>query len=164
MSPKQKLAAWLGAAGVAAALSLTVGQEGTVLRAYRDSVGILTACVGETHYVSQPGDIVPGAKFTQEQCTDALFRSMAEHAEPVMACGGDKLTLGQKIAFLDFNFNTGKFCGSTMAAKARAGDVEGSCKELYRWRMAGGRDCSVRSNNCYGVWTRRQAEYNRCVS
>jgi len=163
---RAKLIAWMGAAGVAAVVALTSGQEGEVRTAYRDPVGIWTACIGETHYVATPGDIKPGATFTREQCADSLIRSLAEHAEPVMRCGGDKLTTGQKIAFLDFNYNTGQFCRSTMALLAVRGDVPGSCKELLRWRNAGGRDCSLPENSktCGGVWTRRQKEYAICLS
>lgn len=163
---KARLIAWLGAAGAAAAVGLTASQEGTVLRSYPDPArpSLLTACIGETHYVVSPGDIVPGATFTEEQCTEALYRSLWTHAEPVIRCGGASLTTNQKIAFLDFNYTSGSFCGSTMAKKARAGDVSGSCAEILRWRFAdhGRLDCSVRANQCWGLWERRQKEYARC--
>lgn len=166
MTPRQKLAAWLGGVALAAgAATFTATQEGTVFKSYRDPVNILTACAGETKFVATPGDIKPGATFTPDQCTEALYRSLWEHAEPVIRCGGDKLTTGQKLAFLDFTYNVGgfAFCGSTMAAKAKRGDVAGSCGELLRWRMAGGKDCSDRANGCYGVWTRRQQEHALCI-
>ena len=30
--------------------------------------------------------------------------------------------------------------------------------QLLRWHYAGGKDCIIRSNNCYGVWKRRLEE------
>jgi lysozyme len=138
-----------------------------VHQVYRDPIGVLTACVGETNYVVVPGDIKMGAKFTDAQCTAALQRSMWRHAKPVIDCTAPaQLTVGQKIAFLDFAFNVGaaNFCGSTMARKARAGDVEGSCAEFARWRFAGGIDCASAQGRrtCGGVWTRRQLEDRLC--
>lgn len=165
---KLKLVAWLGAAAVAGAAAFVQINEGTVETVYRDPVQILTACTGETHYIVTPGDIKPGATFTREQCTEALYRSMWEHAEPVIRCTAPaELTPGQKTALLDFSFNAGgaTFCKSSIARKAKAGDVRGSCDAILLYRFAGGRDCSAPENKriCGGIWTRRQAEHRVCM-
>ena len=95
-SSKQKLAAWLGSATLlASAAAFIMHGEGKVNQVYKDPVGILTACVGETAYVVTPGDIKLGNRFTDEQCDAALYRSMWAHAEPVIRCtNGAKLTSG----------------------------------------------------------------------
>ena len=165
---KQKLAAWLGGAALlASATAFIVHGEGQVNKVYKDPIGVLTACVGETAYVVVPGDIKLGNTFTDGQCEAALYRSMWTHAEPVIRCTAPAvLTSGQKVAYLDFAFNVGgtNFCSSTMARKARAGDVAGSCAEFYKWRFAGGIDCSSAQGKrtCGGVWTRRSAEDKMC--
>lgn len=168
MTPKQKLGAWLGAGAVLTAVSFTQVNEGTVPRAYPDPAraDLLTACTGETHYIVTPGDIKPGAVFTREQCTESLYRSMWEHAQPVINCTAPaNLTTGQKTAFLDFTFNVGgaTFCKSSIARKAKAGDVKGSCEAILMYRFAGGHDCSKDRHVCGGIWTRRQAEYRVCT-
>ena len=169
LTPKQKLGAWLGSATlVATAVGFTASQEGTVLHVYKDPVQILTACTGETHYVAIPGDIKPGATFTKEQCSDALMRSLAEHAEPVIRCTAPAaLTSGQKLAFLDLSYNGGGalFCKSSIARKATAGDVKGSCDAILLYRYAGGRDCSRPENKhiCGGLWDRRQKQHAICM-
>ncbi len=164
---KAALAKWLGGAAVMAAAAAFVStNEGTALKVYRDPVGVLTACTGETGYVVTPGDIKMGNTFTQEQCINALYRSMAQHAEPVIRCTSPVvLTRGQKLAFLDFAFNVGgvNFCGSTMAKLARAGDVVGSCNEFSKWKFAQGIDCSKNPKICGGVWTRRGKEREVCL-
>ena len=80
MSPR--LAAWLGGTAIAASLvAFTGGEEGTVLEVYKDPIPnkvVLTVCTGETGYVVTPGDIQLGAKFTAEQCADALERSLCD--------------------------------------------------------------------------------------
>ena len=168
MSPR--LAAWLGSGAIAASLvAFTGGEEGTVLQVYKDPIPnkvVLTVCTGETNFVTTPGDIKLGASFTAEQCADALERSLWTHAQDVMRCTANiPLTTGQRVAFLDFTYNAGgsNFCASSMARKAKAGDVRGSCEALLMWRNAGGKDCSVRSNGCWGVWQRRLKEKDICL-
>lgn len=67
--------------------------------------------------------------------------------------------------YVTFSYNVGStaFCGSTLVRKLNAEDYAGACAELLRWTRAAGKDCSVRANGCYGLFTRRQAEYNRCM-
>lgn len=158
MTPKQKLLTWLGGAALATSVGVVTLYEGEVLTTYRDPIGIYTACVGETAYVVKPGDIKPGTTFTREQCRERLYLSLAEHAEPVIRCTAPAvLTDGQKVAFLSFSFNVGgaKFCASSLARKARAGDAHGSCAELSRWTLAGGRELP-------GLVKRRAAERRIC--
>lgn len=33
-----------------------------------------------------------------------------------------------------------------------------------KWKYVAGRDCSVRSNGCYGVWKRQQDRHSKCVA
>ena len=169
MSPR--LGAWLGGGAIAASLvAFTSQQEGTVLEVYKDPIPnkvVLTVCTGETNYVTIPGDIRLGAKFTPEECAAALERSLWTHAQDVIRCTAPaQLTPGQKMAFLDFAYNAGgtNFCNSSMARNAKAGNVRASCDALLMWRNAGGKDCSVRSNGCWGVWLRRQEERKICLA
>lgn len=168
---KVKLVAWLGAAGLTAAVAFTTQGEAEVDGVYPDPADhhILTACMGETSYVAQPGDIVKGATFTHEQCVDALYRRFAQYAGDIQRCGGDDLTSGQKIAFLDFDQNVGKFCGTTIARKAKAGDVQGSCDAIYLYRYVGKVDCFDPANvnalggTCRGIVSRRNKQHARCL-
>lgn len=168
---KVKLVAWIGAAGVAAAVAFTTSGEAEVDGVYPDPADphILTACMGETSYVETPGDIVRGARFTHEQCVDALLRRFAQYAVDIQRCGGDNLTTGQKIAFLDFDQNVGKFCGTTIARKAKAGDVQGSCDAIFLYRYVGKVDCFAPQNvnalggTCRGIISRRNKQHARCL-
>ena len=42
--------------------------------------------------------------------------------------------------------------------KLNAGDRIGACREIRRWIYDRGRDCRIRSNNCYGQIVRRDQE------
>lgn len=124
------LAAIVGTAAAAALYILTPAQEGRVKTTYRDIAGVLTYCDGATENAQA------GKTYTTEECNAQLDRDLARHAEGVNACVPmDKLTLGQRIAFVDTAYNIGiqGFCGSSMARLANQGDVVGSCSALYNW-------------------------------
>lgn len=167
-----KLVAFLGGgAALVAAVAFTTGTEDEVRGVYPDPADpkILTACIGETAYVVTPGDIVAGKRFTHEECVGALERRYAQYADEIVRCGGDRLTTNQKIAFLDFKHNVGKFCGTTVARKAKMGDVRGSCEAIYMWRYVGRIDCfdpknlNALNGTCRGIIRRRTLQHDRCM-
>lgn len=64
---------------------------------------------------------------------------------------------------LAYNIGPGAFCSSTLVKLLNAGDYTGACEQILRWKRAAGKDCSVRANGCYGLFTRRQSEYTLCM-
>ncbi len=72
-----------------------------------------------------------------------------------------RLTDPQKVgiaSFCPYNIGPGKCFPSTFYRKLNAGDRKGACAEIRRWIFDGGKDCRVRSNNCYGQVSRRDQE------
>ena len=145
------LIAKIGAAAAALAVSTVAYYEGTVLRSYRDPVGIVTACTGHTG-----PELKMGQTYTRQQCEDMLYKDLAKHAD-ALACVSQPLTDGQRAAFVSFAFNVGEgaFCGSTLVRKANAGDIDGACAELSRWIYAKGKLLP-------GLIKRRAAERQLC--
>jgi len=62
-----------------------------------------------------------------------------------------------------FNIGEGKCAGSTFRKLWNAGDRVGACKQILLWIRDGGKDCRIRSNNCYGQVERRQQESELCL-
>ena len=62
-----------------------------------------------------------------------------------------------------YQYGSAALCSSSIVRLANAGDYAGSCKAYERFRFVAGRDCSVRSNGCYGVWTRSQERAQKCM-
>jgi lysozyme len=147
------LAGIVGATAAAALLALTPAFEGTRLETYRDIGGVLTYCTGATE------DAAWGRRYTPEQCRAQLERDLERHAAGIAAClPMERLTDGQKTAFVDAAYNIGvaAFCGSSMARLANAGDMRGACDALLMWNKAGGREVA-------GLVRRRQAEHALCT-
>ena len=151
MTPRQRLAAKIGAGAVALAIPLVVHFEGRVPWVHRDPIGRLAACYGHDDQT-----MTPGKRFTAAECQAMLDEDLLKHAEAI-DCIKRPLTDGQKAAFLSFAFNVGNkaFCGSTLVRKANAGDMAGACAELSRWTLAGSKELP-------GLVRRRAAERAVC--
>ncbi len=151
MTPRQRLAAKVGAGALALAIPLVAHFEGYVPWVYRDPIGRLAACYGHDDQA-----MTPGKRFTAAECKAMLDEDLLKHAEAI-DCIKRPLTDGQKAAFLSFAFNVGNkaFCGSTLVRKANAGDMAGACAELSRWTLAGGKELP-------GLVRRRAAERAVC--
>ncbi|HIF9180400.1 TPA: lysozyme [Photobacterium damselae] len=140
-----------------AAIAVTGAFEGLRTVAYQDVGDVWTACYGETL------DIKKGDSFTVEQCNDMLASSLNKHNEPLEKIP-QQLPIGVHIAALDFAYNVGvgNLRQSTLYQYLKNGNYTAACDEFPRWRYAANRDCSIRSNNCYGVYARRLIEQDLC--
>ncbi len=150
-NPRNKLVATVGAGAAALLLVYVPKFEGVVLRGYRDPIGIVTACAGHTRTA------VLGRAYSQQECERLLVDDLVEHAEGVERCVKSPMTTGQRAAFVSFAYNVGvaKFCKSTMARLANAGEMGRACAELMKWTYAGGRQLP-------GLVKRRQSERAIC--
>jgi lysozyme len=138
----------------AMAVQTVGGFEGLKLYAYRDVVGIWTACYGETK------GIKPGMKFSKADCDNMLIDSLVEHEAGMRGClkAPDALPIQTYIAGVSLTYNIGPrgFCGSTVARKLNAGDIRGACDAFLMWDKAGGRKIA-------GLTKRREAERTLCL-
>lgn len=134
------------------AASLVAGAEGLRTYAYEDPVGIPTICFGETRGVKM------GDKKTVDECKAMLGARLVEFSASVDRCLVVQLPDESYAAILSFAYNvgTGKFCGSTMARKANAGDLLGACNEFPKWTKAAGIELP-------GLVKRRQEERSYCL-
>ncbi|EFK6682418.1 lysozyme [Escherichia coli] len=134
-------------------------KEGNHTTAYRDGAGIWTICRGATRVDGKP--VVPGMKLSKEKCdqVNAIERDKAlAWVEKNIRV---PLTEPQKAgiaSFCPYNIGPGKCFPSTFYKRINAGDRRGACEAIRWWIKDGGRDCRIRSNNCYGQVSRRDQE------
>lgn len=156
---KARLVGLIGVPATTIVLAVVPKVEGTILRGYRDPIGVVTACTGHTKTA------VLGRPYSREECEKLLVEDLIAHAEPVLRCAGTLEQLGtyRMAAAVSFTFNVGgpAFCASTFARRLKAGDPN-ACEEISRWIMADGKDCRIRANNCYGIVDRRVLERSIC--
>lgn len=154
MATFRQKAVGASAAVALATTALIMPWEGLSLRTYRDPIGILTYCYGETT------DAVAGRTYTADQCRSILEARVKGFEDSIAHCLGNYATLPTptKAATISFTYNVGegKACKSTMFRKLQAGDIRGACDELLRWTKAGGRELK-------GLVNRRNAERRICL-
>lgn len=172
----RRLAAVIGVTAAAGLVAFTGSNEGVRLAPYNDTIGAHreTVCFGETN--------VPMRLYTLPECKQILANSLASYATEVRSStpGFDQLTDGQKFAAIDYTYNRGagawratstKDCTAKDCPDIRsayiARDFPAACGLYMKWTKVKRRDkwvdCSVRSNGCYGIYTRRARERAACL-
>lgn len=64
---------------------------------------------------------------------------------------------------LAHNVGPGKVCKSSIVEKVQRGDYRHACDTILDFKYAVGKDCSIRSNGCYGVWLDRLTTHQICL-
>lgn len=158
-----------GASATAILLAFTPEKEGRSLSAYRDPLGVVTICDGDTHGVKM-GDVR-----TPTECDEATKREIRQALSIVDRCVKVPLNENQRAAFGDFAYNVGPggkgvkdgFCmlksgrQPTFLRRLNAGDYVGACKGLLDWvPEVDGPQAHIRN----GLLLRRQQEVEICLS
>lgn len=146
---KGKVAAGACAALLALATPVVMHFEGLSTKPYRDPVGILTVCYGETHVAMR--------QYSPQECQAMLAESLADHWLRIADCVPPDAPDRIKAASASFAYNVGAgaFCKSTMSRKLLARDWAGGCAELSKWTYAGDQQLP-------GLVRRRAAERALC--
>ena len=147
-------------AGFVMALAIAGGVaavfEGNPPVSYTDNLPAnptATACHGHTG-----PDVQVGKVYSPAQCDKWFTEDLLKAAQGVQSCVFAPMTPNQFAAFTSTTYNIGitKFCKSSTARLANAGDRAGSCKAILLYVYAGGK-------RLRGLERRREAEYTLCV-
>ena len=88
--------------------------------------------------------------------------------EPVLKkCFGDAVLYQQEWdAYNRLGHNVGAraVCNSSIVPKVQRGDYDAACNTILEFKYATKKDCSIRSNGCYGVWLDRIATHKLCMT
>lgn len=79
--------------------------------------------------------------------------------------GGAYMYQHEWDAFVRLSHNVGAYnvCKSSIVPKVQREDYKAACDTILDFKKAIGKDCSVRSNGCYGVWLDRLATHKLCL-
>lgn len=143
---------YVAPAALALAASTVAYYEGVRYRAYKDPVGILTVCYGETQGVDR------NRLYTESDCRLMLEARVGEFAAQVQSLIAIPQPDTRIAALTSFAYNVGieNFRKSTLLRKLNAGDAVGACNELPRWNKAKGQVLP-------GLVKRREAERQLCL-
>lgn len=151
---------YLVAAMLAVLVPFTAGKEGLSLVPYRDLGGVWTQCYGETEGVNQFS-----VKLSEYQCRVKLKAKLTKIGMQVWWLVKTDMSPNRWAALNDFVYNLGigAFQKSTLLKKLNEGDPK-ACDQILRFKYVAGKDCSIRSNGCYGIIIRREEQVKLCYS
>lgn len=143
MSTNLKIAAGTAGAVTVALLSFMGNFEGDKYIPYQDPAvpGLWTVCRGVTNRLAD-GWVVPGKKYTEEECRAKETELIQTKISPVIdKCRTVAITQRQWEMLVDFAWNEGSnaLCKSTLIRKINAGDCLGAAQEFKRWNKASGK-------------------------
>lgn len=78
---------------------------------------------------------------------------------------GVKLSQAEYDLYLDFSYQygTSAFASSSILRNLKVGKYKAACDSLLKYKYVAKRDCSIRKNNYYGVWTRQVERHKKCI-
>lgn len=150
-SGRARLVAIVGATAAALLVPLVGAWEGKRTEPYRDIVGVMTVCYGETR--------VPMRRYSDAECEEMLGAGLADFARPVLTRNPELRGRPHQLAAavsLAYNIGVTAYQRSTVARRFSAGDWRGGCDAILLWDRAGGRVVE-------GLRRRRQAERALCL-
>lgn len=160
-----------GASTFGIAFQFLMEKEGMRLKAYQDGRGIWTICLGHTLGV-KPGDTATMEqclKWAEEEIGPAISRTTElspvalSPAATVGIASFCFYNLGETKCHWTVDKATGKRRPTKFWALWMAGDMNRACDAITAWVYDGGKDCRIRSNNCYGQVERRAQERELCL-
>lgn len=157
------------AVGLAASAAFFLGlekYEGYSAKPYKDSGGVVTQGIGST--IKPDGskikitDAPISRKTAQEWAKAHVSKDEVAFRKSLQ---GVKLSQVEYDVYLDFSYNFGaeNWRSSSMLRNLKQGRYVQACDSLLKWKYVAKRDCSIRSNNCYGVWTRQLERHSKCM-
>jgi len=140
--------------------------EGYAAKPYPDSGGVITQGIGST---TKPDgtkikltDPPISRKTAQEWVKAHVSKDEITFRKSL---NGVKVSQTEYDVYLDFMYNFGQtnWRNSSMLRNLKAGQYVQACNSLLKWKYVAKKDCSIRKNNCYGVWIRQLERHSRCV-
>lgn len=173
LSQRYKIAGLGASAALLVSLAVNEGYTPTAVVPVKGDV----PTVGFGSTVKEDGSPVrTGDTTTPVQALQRTLAHIQKDESGIKRCVTAPLTQAEYDLLVDFSYQYGvpTLCSSSIVKLANAGDYSGSCQAYAEYRKVKTpcppgvpgvcrRDCSIRSNGCYGVWTRQQARIAKCM-
>jgi len=146
-----RLVKTVGASTAVLLVGMVAAFEGKSNDPYKDIVGVMTVCYGETR--------VEMRRYSNAECTEMLSDGLADFAAPVLARNpelrGHPSQLAAAVS-LSYNIGIANYRKSTVARRFSEGKWRQACDAFMSWTYAGGRKVQ-------GLVNRRAKEREICL-
>ena len=105
-----------------------------------------------------------GDTITAPQAVKRSFNHIAKDESRLKQCVKAPLTQYEYDTLVNhaYQYGAGATCASEVVKLTNQERYTEACEAYLNWKKAAGRDCSIRSNGCYGVWLRSQERVRKC--
>lgn len=105
-----------------------------------------------------------GDTITPPKAVARSYAHIAKDESRLKRCVTAPLTQYEYDTLVDhaYQYGAAATCGSEVVRLTNAGRYEEACQAYLNWKRVNGRDCSIRSNGCYGVWLRSLERQRKC--
>jgi GH24 family phage-related lysozyme (muramidase) len=106
-----------------------------------------------------------GDTITAPRAVQRSFNHIAKDESRLKQCVTAPLHQWEYDTLVDhaYQYGVDATCRSSVVRLTNAGRYDEACQAYTMWRFVAGRDCSIRSNQCYGVWLRSQQRVQKCM-
>jgi lysozyme len=107
-----------------------------------------------------------GDTITAPRAVARSFAHIARDESRLKQCVTAPLAQAEYDLLVDhaYQYGAAATCGSSIVRHTNAGRYADACASYLQWRFVAKRDCSVRTNGCYGVWLRSQERHAKCMA
>lgn len=143
-----------------------LGYEGYSAKPYHDSGKVVTIGIGSTQYENGTKVKMTDKPISKERAIEiSKVHVSKDEAMFKKSLQGVKLSQTEYDVYLDFMYQFGQstWANSSMRKLLIVGKHKQACERLLLYKYVAKKDCSIRKNNCYGVWTRQLDRYNKCL-
>lgn len=110
-------------------------HEALIRQTYKDSVGVLTWCVGMTNATGHAVERYIGKPASLQHCMNLYAWALTRYADGVRkAFAGHRLTKAEFAAALSFHWNTGAIERATWVKHWKAGRMSSARNSFLSWR------------------------------
>ena len=156
----------VGLAASAAFFTSLIQYEGFSSKPYKDGGGVATIGIGSTTYENGKRVTMADKPISQARAVEIAKNHISKDEQLFkQSLPGVKLSQTEYDVYLDFSYNFGhaNWRSSSMRRLLIQGKHRQACDALLKWKYVAGRDCSIRKNNCYGVWARQVNRHSKCM-
>lgn len=150
----------------AAFFASLIDYEGFSSKPYLDSGKVATIGIGSTVYENGQKVKMTDTPISKARAVEISKAHISKDEQAFKkTLQNVHLSQTEYDVYLDFvyNFGQGNWQSSSMLRNLKAGKHKAACDSLLRWKYVAKKDCSIRSNNCWGVWTRQLDRHKKCM-
>jgi GH24 family phage-related lysozyme (muramidase) len=107
----------------------------------------------------------PGDRITPPQAVRRSYAHIAKDEAGLKKCVTAPMSQAEYDTLVDFAYQYGvpTACASSIVKFTNEHRYKEACDAYLLYRFVAKRDCSIRSNGCFGVWTRSQERQKKCL-